>query len=298
MTFSVFIALFINGAVWGSVYSLVAMGLNLIYGVMKILNIAHGELVMIGAYFAFWLFTLWGINPLISAVLVVPLMFAMGVLIQWLVVNPIGRENSSTESIERASLVAFFGVLLIFQNIALSLWGTEYRTVPYLTKPVQFSHFVISAARLVILGIGLVLPLLMNAFLRKSLTGKAIRAVSQDREVALFMGIDARRMGLLSFGIGSVFAGVGGVLASMMYLFTPVVGLSFTLKAFTVMVLGGLGNPLGALAGGVAIGVAESLVSFYFGEGYRDVIGYLLLVLFVLVLYFMPGLKLRQEIKA
>ena len=298
MTFSVFIALFINGAVWGSVYSLVAMGLNLIYGVMKILNIAHGELVMIGAYFAFWLFTLWGINPLISGVLVIPLMFVMGVLIQGLVVNPISRENSSTDSIERASLVAFFGVLLIFQNIALSLWGTEYRTVPYLTKPVQLSHFVISASRLVILGIGLVLPLLMNAFLRKSLTGKAIRAVSQDREVALFMGIDARRMGLLSFGIGSVFAGVGGVLASMMYLFTPVVGLSFTLKAFTVMVLGGLGNPLGALAGGVAIGVAESLVSFYFGEGYRDVIGYLLLVLFVLVLYFMPGLKLRQEIKA
>jgi len=298
MTFSVFIALFINGAVWGSVYSLVAMGLNLIYGVMKILNIAHGELVMIGAYFAFWLFTLWGINPLISGVLVIPLMFVMGVLIQGLVVNPISRENSSTDSIERASLVAFFGALLIFQNIALSLWGTEYRTVPYLTKPVQLSHFVISASRLVILGIGLVLPLLMNAFLRKSLTGKAIRAVSQDREVALFMGIDARRMGLLSFGIGSVFAGVGGVLASMMYLFTPVVGLSFTLKAFTVMVLGGLGNPLGALAGGVAIGVAESLVSFYFGEGYRDVIGYLLLVLFVLVLYFMPGLKLRQEIKA
>ncbi|HLC21119.1 MAG TPA: branched-chain amino acid ABC transporter permease [Candidatus Methylomirabilis sp.] len=296
MTFSVFIALFINGAVWGSVYSLVAMGLNLIYGVMKILNIAHGELVMIGAYFAFWLFTLWGINPLISAVLVVPLMFAMGVLIQWLVVNPIGRENSSTESIERASLVAFFGALLIFQNIALSLWGTEYRTVPYLTKPVQFSHFVISAARLVILGIGLVLPFLMSAFLHKSLTGKAIRAVSQDREVALFMGIDARRMGLLSFGIGSVFAGVGGVLASMMYLFTPVVGLSFTLKAFTVMVLGGPGNPLGALASGLAIGVAESLVSFHFGEGYRDVIGYLLLVLFVLVLYFMPRLKLRQEI--
>ena len=201
MTFSVFIALFINGAVWGSVYSLVAMGLNLIYGVMKILNIAHGELVMIGAYFAFWLFTLWGINPLISGVLVIPLMFVMGVLIQGLVVNPISRENSSTDSIERASLVAFFGVLLIFQNIALSLWGTEYRTVPYLTKPVQLSHFVISASRLVILGIGLVLPLLMNAFLRKSLTGKAIRAVSQDREVALFMGIDARRMGLLSFGI-------------------------------------------------------------------------------------------------
>lgn len=298
MRATVFLALFINGAVWGGVYALVAMGLNLVYGVMKILNIAHGEMVMLGAYFAFWLFTLWKLSPLVSAVLILPLMFVLGVLLQRLVVDPLARGNASVEAVERASLVAFFGVLLILQNMALSLWGTDYRIVSYLSTPIRFLDLAISANRLVILAISLAVPFALHVFLRRSLTGKAIRAVSQDREVALFMGIDARRMGLVAFGIGSALAGMGGVLVSMMYLFTPVVGLAFTLKAFTVMVLGGLGSPLGALAAGLAIGVAESLVGFLFGEGYRDVIGYLLLVLFVLFLYFMPGVRWRREITA
>ncbi len=298
MRATVFLALLINGAVWGGVYALVAMGLNLIYGVMKILNIAHGEMVMLGAYFAFWLFTLWKLSPLVSAVLILPLMFVLGVLLQRLVVDPLARGNASVEAVERASLVAFFGVLLILQNMALSLWGTDYRIVSYLSTPIRFLDLAISANRLVILAISLAVPFALHVFLRRSLTGKAIRAVSQDREVALFMGIDARRMGLVAFGIGSALAGMGGVLVSMMYLFTPVVGLAFTLKAFTVMVLGGLGSPLGALAAGLAIGVAESLVGFLFGEGYRDVIGYLLLVLFVLFLYFMPGVRWRREITA
>ena len=298
MRATVFLALLINGAVWGGVYALVAMGLNLIYGVMKILNIAHGEMVMLGAYFAFWLFTLWKLSPLVSAVLILPVMFLLGVLLQRLVVDPLARGNASVEAVERASLVAFFGVLLILQNMALSLWGTDYRIVSYLSTPIRFLDLAISANRLVILAISLAVPFALHVFLRRSLTGKAIRAVSQDREVALFMGIDARRMGLVAFGIGSALAGMGGVLVSMMYLFTPVVGLAFTLKAFTVMVLGGLGSPLGALVAGLAIGVAESLVGFLFGEGYRDVIGYLLLVLFVLFLYFMPGVRWRREITA
>ena len=296
MDLSVVLALTLNGAVWGGVYALVALGINLIFGVMKILNIAHGEMVMLGAYFAFWLFTLWGISPLLSALLVVPPMFLLGALLQRAVVDPLARGGASVEAIERASLVAFFGVLLILQNIALALWGTDYRIVSYLSEPVHLGRVAISRSRLVILAIGLAVPGLLHLFLRRSVTGKAIRAVSQDREVALFMGIDARRMGLLSFGIGSALAGVGGVLASMMYLFTPVVGLAFTIKAFTVMVLGGLGRPLGALAAGLAIGIAEALVSFSLGEGYRDVIGYFLLVLFVLGSAFLPGIRWRQAI--
>ena len=296
MDIQVFLALSLNGAVWGGVYTLVAMGLNLIFGVMRILNIAHGELVMLGAYFGFWLFTLWGISPLLGALLVVPPMFLLGTLLQRLVVDPIARASASTEAIERASLVAFFGVLLILQNVALSLWGTDYRIVSYRSEPVHIGQIAISQSRLLILALSLLLTALLHVFLRRSLTGKAFRAVSQDREVALFMGIDARRMGLMSFGIGSALAGTGGVLASMMYLFTPVVGLSFTIKAFSVMVLGGLGSPLGALAAGLAIGIAESLVSYAFGEGYRDVIGYFLLVLFVLGTAFLPGLRWRQAI--
>jgi branched-chain amino acid transport system permease protein len=296
MSGDVLLALVLNGAAWGVVYALVAMGLNLIYGVMRILNIAHGELVMLGAFFAFWLFTLWGVPPFLAAVLVIPLMFALGALLQWLVVDPILRAPSIR--VESATLVAFFGVLLVLQNAALSVWGTEYRIVPYLNQPVQVFGVMISASRLVILGVGLMLPVLMFLFLTRSLTGKAIRAVSQDREVALYMGIDAHRMCLLSFGIGSALAGIAGAMASMLYLFTPVVGIIFTIKAFTVMVLGGLGNPLGGLAAGLAIGLAESLVSFTVGEGYRDVIGYLALVLFVLFLYFMPGVRWRRDIAA
>ena len=291
-------AVIVNGLVWGGVYATIALGLNLIYGVMNILNIAHGELVMVGAFFAFWLFTLWGVNPFLSAVLILPLMFGFGVVLQSAVVDPISRVSRSVETLESGSLVAFFGVLLILQNGALSLWATDYRTVPYLAQPVQIGGATVTVSRLLILGIAVIVPFLVHFFLSRTLLGKAIRAVSQDREVGLLLGVNARAIGLLTFGIGAALAGMAGALVSMIYLFTPVVGLIFTVKGFTVMVLGGLGKPLGALGAGLSIGVAEAVISFFVGEGYRDVIGYVLLVAFVLFVYFVPGVRWRREIAA
>jgi len=178
-------------------------------------------------------------------------------------VDPISRVSRSVETLESGSLVAFFGVLLILQNGALSLWATDYRTVPYLAQPVQIGGATVTVSRLLILGIAVIVPFLVHFFLSRTLLGKAIRAVSQDREVGLLLGVNARAIGLLTFGIGAALAGMAGALVSMIYLFTPVVGLIFTVKGFTVMVLGGLGKPLGALGAGLSIGVAEAVISFF-----------------------------------
>ena len=279
------------GLVWGGLYAILAMGLNLIYGVMKILNIAHGELLMLGGYIAFWLFTLWQISPLASVPLAALVLFALGLVINRLVVEPIVKVSRSIDMMERATLIAFFGVLLVIQNGALLIWSGDYRVISYLTQSVSLLGVSASAGRLVVFATAMLVAVLMHLFLTRTFLGKAIRAMSQDREVALLMSIDARRVGLISFGIGSALAGIAGVLAGLIYVITPTLGLMFTLKAFTVLVVGGLGSMGGALLAGLGLGIAESLGSFLLGEGYKKAIDYVVLVIVILLLSYGWGLR-------
>jgi branched-chain amino acid transport system permease protein len=282
VTTTTLLQLLLFGVVWGGLYALIAMGLNLIFGVMKILNIAHGELLMLGAYLTFWLFTLWDISPLISMPLAALAMGLLGVVIQKVLVEPIIARSRTAEGFENATLIVFFGVLLILQNVALLLWSADYRVVSYMTEPVRLGELSVAGNRLLVLLVALGLSALMFLLLQFTLLGKAIRAVSQDRDTAKLMGINVKRIGLIGFGIGSGIAGVAGVLASTIFVITPTVGLLFTIKAFTVMVIGGLGNQFGIFVAGLALGIVESFASYEIGAEFKDATGYVLLIGFIL----------------
>ncbi len=282
MTATTVVQLLLFGVVWGGLYALIALGLNLIFGVMKILNIAHGELLMLGAYLAFWLFTLWGVSPLVTVPLAAIAMCLFGLVIQKALIDPITARSRTVAGFENATLIVFFGVLLILQNVALLLWTADYRSISYMTEPVRLGEFSVAANRLVVLAAALVLSALMFALMQRTMLGKAIRAVSQDRDTAKLMGINTRRMGMVGFGLGSAIAGAAGALASTIYVITPTVGLLFTIKAFTIMVVGGLGNQFGIFVAGLALGVVESFASYLIGAEFKDATGYILLIGFIL----------------
>ncbi len=282
MTTTTFLQLLLFGLVWGGLYALIASGLNIVFGVMKILNIAHGELLMLGAYISFWLFTLWNLSPLWSVPIAALAMGAFGVIIQKILVDPIAARIHTAAGFENATLIVFFGVLLILQNVATQLWTADYRVTSYMTEPVHVGLGIsVAGNRLVVLASAVVLTALMYMFLRYTLVGKAIRAVSQDRDTARLMGINAKAIGLLGFGLAAAVAGAAGALASMIYVITPTIGLLFTIKAFTVMVIGGLGNQIGIFLAGLALGVLESFASYTIGAEFKDATGYVLLIGFI-----------------
>ena len=281
MTITTGLQLLLFGLVWGGLYALIASGLNVVFGVMKILNIAHGELLMLGAYITFWLFSLWNISPLVSVPIAAAAMCLLGVVIQKILVEPISARARTPEGFETATLIVFFGVLLIIQNVATLAWTADYRVVNYMTTPLTLGDVSVAENRLIVLAVALLLSTLMFIFLQFTLVGKAIRAVSQDRETAKLMGIDVKFMGLLGFGIGAAIAGAAGALASLIYVITPTVGLLFTIKAFTVMVVGGLGNQIGIFVAGLALGIMESFASYTIGAEFKDATGYVLLIGFI-----------------
>ncbi|MGD0023004.1 MAG: branched-chain amino acid ABC transporter permease [Xanthobacteraceae bacterium] len=281
MTIATGLQLLLFGLVWGGLYALIASGLNVVFGVMKILNIAHGELLMLGAYITFWLFSLWNISPLVSVPVAAAAMCLLGVIMQKILVEPISARARTPEGFETATLIVFFGVLLIIQNVATLAWTADYRVVNYMTTPLTLGNVSVAENRLIVLAVALLLSTLMFVFLRFTLVGKAIRAVSQDRETAKLMGIDVKFMGLLGFGIGAAIAGAAGALASLIYVITPTVGLLFTIKAFTVMVVGGLGNQIGIFVAGLALGIMESFASYTIGAEFKDATGYVLLIGFI-----------------
>ena len=281
MDATTFLQLLLFGVVWGGLYALIATGLNVIYGVMKILNIAHGELLMLGAYMSFWMFTLWNVSPLVSLPLVAVAMFVFGIVIHKTLITPLVAHSASMEAFEYATLIVFFGVLLILQNVALLLWSADYRVISYATEPVSLGPVSVASNRLIVLLVALAVSALMFIGLRYTMLGKAIRAVSQDMTTARLMGVNVKRVGLIGFGIGSALAGIAGSLASTIYVITPTVGLLFTIKAFTVMVVGGLGSQVGILLAGLSLGILESFASFLIGAEYKDLSGYVLLIGFI-----------------
>ncbi|OGA47898.1 MAG: hypothetical protein A3G25_11900 [Betaproteobacteria bacterium RIFCSPLOWO2_12_FULL_63_13] len=280
MDATTFLQLLLFGVVWGGLYALIATGLNVIYGVMKILNIAHGELLMLGAYMSFWMFTLWNVSPLVSVPLAAVAMFVFGIVIHKTLIAPVAH-SASMEAFEYATLIVFFGVLLILQNVALLLWSADYRVISYATDPVSLGPLSVAANRLIVVLVALVVSALMFIGLQYTMLGKAIRAVSQDMTTARLMGVNVQRIGVIGFGIGSALAGVAGSLASTIYVITPTVGLLFTIKAFTVMVVGGLGSQGGTLLAGLSLGILESFASFLIGAEFKDLSGYVLLIGFI-----------------
>ncbi len=249
--------LLVAALVLGVTYGLVALGLNLIYGTMRLLNVAHGEILMLGGYLAYWSFTITGIGPIYSMFVAMALAGGLGAVVYHYLCRRVLRTSKLVEQVEANSLLVLFGVSIILQNvIALSFTATA-RAYPYLDQIIHIGAFQVTANRLVVLAIGLVVCLACVAFFRYSMTGLAIRALIQQADAAALVGIDVERTRLISFSLGFAIAGLAGCLISMLEQVTPFMGFPFTIAAFVVIILGGLGNLLGGLAGAALLAVIE-----------------------------------------
>jgi branched-chain amino acid transport system permease protein len=267
----------ISGLLAGALYSMVALGLALIYGVMRVINIAHGTLLMLGAYTTFWWFRLLGINPYLSLLVALPLMFFLGMLLQRTLVTRV------VDAPELSSLLLTFGISIALVNLTQLAFTSDVRSVEFLTGAFLVGPFALSKSRLVSFAFALVITLLAFWFLQKTKLGKAIRATSQSSEVAMVCGINVQRIHLYAFGIASALAAAGGCLVAVIIAIQPEMGQVYTFKSFLVIVLGGAGNYPGALLGGMLLGLVEQLSSLFLTTQVSEAVAYVLLVLVLLL---------------
>jgi branched-chain amino acid transport system permease protein len=261
----------------GSVYALVGMGLTLVWGVVGIVNIAHGEFVMLGAYFAFWAFSLVHVNPLLSVAFSIPVFFLIGMMIHKRITERLIRTQ------ELSALILTFGMSILIWNLAQFLWTNTYRSVPYLTGSFPFLGLVLGKAKTVSFGLAVGITIALFTFLKYSKLGKGIRATSQNSEVALVCGINTIKMRSLTFGMGIGLAGAAGAIVSLQWVIFPQMGGSYISKAFAIVVLGGLGSIHGALAGGLIIGVLESLITQYLSAKMAQIIPSMTILIILLL---------------
>jgi branched-chain amino acid transport system permease protein len=267
----------ISGLLAGALYSMVALGLSLIYGVMRVINIAHGTLLMLGAYTTFWWFRLLGINPYLSLLVALPLMFFVGMLLQRTLVIRV------VDAPELSSLLLTFGISIALVNLAQFAFTSDLRSVEFLTGAFLVGPFALSKSRLVAFAFAIAITAIAFWFLQKTKLGKAIRATSQSSEVAMVCGINVRRIHLYAFGIASALASAGGSLVAVMVAIQPEMGQVYTFKSFLVIVLGGAGNYPGALLGGMLLGLVEQLSSLFLTTQLSEAVAYVLLVLVLLL---------------
>ena len=252
----------ISGLLMGGIYALIAMGLSLQYGVARVLNIAHGEFIMFGAFITWVLFSSFGVNPLISLAIVGPVMFIIGFLLYRTLFTSLRISSANSAAFEGNSMLATFGLLFIIQNIALQIWSGAMKGYNFLRIGLNIGGAVFEENRLVALGFAVVIGLGFYLFLARTRMGKAIRAAAQDPATAGLMGININRLLALCFGFGAALAGIAGVLISMCYPVHAVMGIPYTVIAMIVVVLGGLGSIPGSFLGGVVLGLIGSLVSY------------------------------------
>ena len=267
----------VSGILAGSLYGMVALGLALIFGVMRVINIAHGTLLTLGAFTTFWWVHLLGANPYLSLLVSLPLMFAVGVALQRTLVARV------VDAPELSSLLLTFGVSIALVNAMQLAFTSDVRSVEFLTGSFAVGDIALSKSRLIACGFAVLITGLAFWFLRATKFGKAIRATSQSRELALVCGINVPRVHAYAFGIASALAAAGGSLIAVMVAIQPQMGQVYTIKSFLVIVLGGAGNYPGALLGGLFLGLAEQLSSLFVTTQVYEAVAYILLVLVLLV---------------
>jgi len=292
MSIETFFQTLVFGLFTGGIYGVAAMGLALVFGVMKMLNIAHGELVMLGGYVSFWVFSSFGMDPFVSLLVGIPGLFIIGLILDRSVYRHIVRLVGE-EKIKNSMLVSF-GLTLVLQNLAQRLFTADERSIQVSYAGDSFHVFgiLLPYTRLATLGIALAAILLLNYFLHKTYPGKAILATAEDYESAELAGININRVYMMTFALGSALAAIAGTFVTVTYGLSPSIGIVWTLKALIVIVLAGAGSILGAFPAGILLGVVEALSGTFVDPSYREVIG---LVIFVLVLVVRPqGLFARK----
>jgi len=275
----------VSGALVGALYGLAALGLSLVFGVLKILNVAHGELLMLGGYASFWVFRLLGIDPYLSLLIVIPLMLVVGALLHLGLFSRVVQFDE--EHRIKNSLLIGFGLTLIFQTLAIRLFTADDRSIAtsYSTDAWELLGIRLPVVRMSGLIIGIIAVIALQWFLRRTFWGKAIRATAEDWQTASLAGINVQRTYLVTFALGAALAGLAGMLVSVGYSISPGIGLNWTLKALIVVVLAGLGSMPGTFLAGILLGVAENVSALVFGGQYRELVG---LVIFFVILSVRP----------
>ena len=279
----------LNGLLIGGVYSLVAIGLTVIFGVMKVINFAHGALMMLGMYATYWIATLLQINVYATIVFVLPLLFIVGVLFQRVLISPIMNAP------EHNQLFLTLGVMLFLQNMAVFFWTPDFRILrtPYANIYYYIGDITISLVHILAFIMALVFSGVMYVILHKTDLGRAIRAASEEPVGAKLMGINIKRIYWVTFGIGAACAGVAGTAITPFFPIYPYVGDIFVLTAYVVVVLGGMGSVFGAFIGGLIIGMADSIGAMILPGSMKSVLSF---VIFIMILLFKPtGLFGRQN---
>jgi branched-chain amino acid transport system permease protein len=278
-----FLSVLIAGLLLGGIYGLVALGLNLIFGVVRIVNFAQGELVMLSMYLTYWLYTQLGITPYLALLVVAPVLFVAGLLLQRWVLQPLQNEPMM-------QIFATFGLVILFQNLVLGATGGQAMSVdwPFAREVVQIGAIKVNGARLITLAAVTVITIGLHLFLRDTMPGRAIRAVIQDQRAARAMGINVERTYRLTFGVGAALAGVAGALLTPIFTLSPWIGNNFVLAAFAVVVLGSV---WGAYIGGLLVGLVEAFAGFYIDPALRQAIWFLI---FIAVLILRPAGLLGQ----
>ncbi len=268
----------VQGVLLGGIYGLIAIGLSLIFGVMGVINFAHGQMMVMGMYISYWIFVLLGVDPYISLIVVAAVIFLLGYLIQASVVN---RILDYPEAMQVLPLVAMG---LILENTVLLLWGPDHRSpqTPLSLETIWMGDVMVDVSRLIAFGLAIIITISIFIFLKKSNTGKCIRAAADNRMGAVLVGIKVNRINNISFALGAATTGAAGALLIPLMPLSPHLGHDFTLTAFVVVILGGMGNLIGALVGGIILGTAESLSTLILPATLKQVVSFSILIIIML----------------
>jgi branched-chain amino acid transport system permease protein len=278
---TIFLQILINGILYGGLYGAAAIGLSLIFGSMQIIFIAQGTIMILAAYFTFWLFSLGGIDPLFSFMISLPVFAGLGALLYKFCFKRVARAGKNP------TLLLAFGLMVLLENIMSLWWSPNTRTVTtgYTAKAWSVLGLNISFTRLIVFFVAIAATTLVFLFLHKTMWGKAVRGSSEDPTAAAILGISPTKVATLTFAIGIGLAGIAGVAVATTYPFDPYFGFLFSLKALIAVAIGGLGSVSGALLGGIFLGVFENMGAYALSAGWADAISYLA---FILVLIFRP----------
>ncbi len=278
-----FLQVLANGLLLGALFAIVSVGLTLIFGIVKVVNFAHGEFLMVGMYLTYVLTSRFGIHPFVTVIAVVPLLFIFGALAQRFVIQPLMAARD-----DHIQIFATVGLSTALINLALLIFGADIANTPAsgLRMPLQLGPIRVLTGQLYILAASILLVVGLQLFLSRTQTGRAIRAVAQNRAAAQLMGINVNRIYILTFGIGAACVGVASALIAPLYPTSPNIGTYFVLTAFVVVVLGGLGSIGGAFFGSLLIGLIDSLSSYYIGSDLREVAVF---SIFLLILILKPS---------
>jgi branched-chain amino acid transport system permease protein len=271
----------IGGLIMGGIYALISMGLSIQYGVARILNVAHGEIIMIGALLT-WTLQSLGVHPFLALLIGCPLTFVIGFILHRTIYKRLRDISPSQGAFEGNAMLVSFGIMYVIANIGMYIWSNQQKGYNFMTYAVDFLGTAVPANRLIVLLCSLVICVLFYLFLTRTRLGKAIRAASQDASAAALMGVKITTVAAVSFGIGALLAGVAGALLSMIYQVNTTMGMGYTVIAIIVVVLGGMGSIPGSMLGGFILGMIGSAVSYY--DPSLSMVAYYVIIMALLLL--------------